>query len=78
MERPAMIGRNILMYFPWNRPDEEGAPIAGFLDDILLQNYSLFREEMRIRFVGLDGEGSGAWAHLLETPMHYIMSVTRR
>lgn len=71
------------MYFPWSRPDEEGAPlgnldnrfgalfelrrlqwpkyealadgehfnqgIAGFLDNILLRNYSLFREEMRIR-----------------------------
>jgi hypothetical protein len=78
-----MIGRNILMYFPWSRPDEEGAPlgnldnrfgalfelrrlqwpkfealadierfnqgIAGFLDNILLQNYSLFREDIRIR-----------------------------
>jgi hypothetical protein len=78
-----MIGRNILMYFPWSRPGEEGAPlgnldnrfgalfelrrlqwpkyedladiehfnqgIAGFLDNILLQNYSLFREDMRIR-----------------------------
>jgi hypothetical protein len=71
------------MYFPWSRPDEEGAPlgnldnrfgalfelrrlqwpkyealadsehfnqgIAGFLDNILLRNYSVFREEMRIR-----------------------------
>jgi hypothetical protein len=79
----AMIGRNILMYFPWNRPDEEGAPlgnlnnrfgalfelrrllwpkledladiehfnqgIAGFLDNVLLENYSLFREDIRIR-----------------------------
>jgi hypothetical protein len=79
----AMAGPNILMYFPWSRPDEEGAPlgnlnnrfgalfelrrlqwpkyealadiqrfnqgIAGFCDNILLQNYSLFREEMRIR-----------------------------
>jgi hypothetical protein len=79
----AMTDRNILMYFPWSRPDEEGAPlgdldnrfgalfelrrlqwpkletladserfnqgIAGFLDNILLQNYSLFREDMRIR-----------------------------
>src|ERR1700679_727473 len=78
-----MAGRNILMYFPWSRPDEEGAPlgdlnnrfgalfelrrllwpkferladtqhfdqgIAGFLDNVLLQNYSLFREDMRIR-----------------------------
>jgi hypothetical protein len=78
-----MIGRNILMYFPWSRPDEEGAPlanlnnrfgalfelrrlqwpkyedladvehfnqgIAGFFDHILLQNYSLFLEDMRIR-----------------------------
>jgi hypothetical protein len=78
-----MTGRNILMYFPWSRPDEEGAPlgnldnrfgalfelrrlqwpkyesfadierfnqgIAGFLDNILLQNYSLFREDARIR-----------------------------
>jgi hypothetical protein len=78
-----MSGPNILMYFPWSRPDEEGAPlgnlnnrfgalfelrrvlwpkyesladaerfnqgIAGFFDNILLQNYSLFREEMRIR-----------------------------
>lgn len=78
-----MIGRNILMYFPWSRPDEEDAPlgildnrfgalfelrrlqwpkfealanmerfnqgIAGFLDNILLQNYSLFREDMRVR-----------------------------
>jgi hypothetical protein len=78
-----MIGRNILMYFPWSRPDEEGAPlgdldnrfgalfelrrlqwpkfedladserfnqgIAGFFDNILLQNYSLFCEDMRIR-----------------------------
>jgi hypothetical protein len=78
-----MIGRNILMYFPWSRPDEEGAPlgnldnrfgtlfelrrlqwpkyegladiehfnqgIAGFLDNVLLQNYSVFREDMRIR-----------------------------
>jgi hypothetical protein len=77
------MGRNILMYFPWSRPDEEGAPlgnldnrfgalfelrrlqwpkfealadierfnqgVAGFLDNILLQNYSLFREDMRIR-----------------------------
>ena len=25
----AMIGRNILMYFPWNRPDEEGAPLGN-------------------------------------------------
>src|ERR1700733_7936870 len=78
-----MIARNILMYFPWSRPDEEGAPlgnlnnrfgalfelrrilwpkfedfadiehfnqgIAGFLDHVLLQNYSLFREDVRIR-----------------------------
>jgi hypothetical protein len=78
-----MIARNILMYFPWSRPDEEGAPlgdlnnrfgtlfelrrilwpkfeeladmgrfnqgIAGFLDNVLLQNYSLFREDMRSR-----------------------------
>src|ERR1700735_4009586 len=78
-----MIGRNILMYFPWNRPGEEGAPlgnldnrfgalfelrrlqwpkyealadverfnqgIAGFFDNILLQNYSLFRDDMRQR-----------------------------
>jgi|SRR3984885_11410213 len=78
-----MAGRNILMYFPWSRPDEEGAPlgnldnrfgalfelrrlqwpkyealadiehfnqgIAGFLDNVLLQNYSPFREDMRIR-----------------------------
>jgi hypothetical protein len=78
-----MMGRNILMYFPWSRPDEEGAPlgtldnrfgalfelrrlqwpkfealsdtehfnqgIAGFFEHILLQNYSLFREDMRIR-----------------------------
>src|ERR1700733_1918846 len=78
-----MAGRNILMYFPWSRPDEEGAPlgnldnrfgalfelrrlqwpkyegladierfnqgIAGFFDHILLQNYSQFREDMRIR-----------------------------
>jgi hypothetical protein len=78
-----MSGRNILMYFPWSRPDEEGAllgnlnnrfgalfelrrlqwpkyedladiedfnqGIAGFLDYVLLQNYSLFREDMRIR-----------------------------
>jgi hypothetical protein len=78
-----MIGRNILMYFPWSRPDEESAPfgnlnnrfgalfelrrlqwpkyedwanserfnqgIAGFFDNILLQNYSLFREDMQIR-----------------------------
>jgi hypothetical protein len=27
-----MIGRNILMYFPWSRPDEEGAPL-GTLDN---------------------------------------------
>jgi hypothetical protein len=78
-----MTGRNILMYFPWSRPDEEGAPlgnlnnrfgtlfelrrlqwpkyedladierfnqgIAGFFDNILLRNYSLFLEDMRIR-----------------------------
>jgi hypothetical protein len=78
-----MNGRNILMYFPWSRPDEEGAPlgnldnrfgalfelrrlqwpkfehladggrfnqgVAGFLENVLLQNYSLFREDMRIR-----------------------------
>jgi hypothetical protein len=78
-----MIGRNILMYLPWSRPSEEGAPlgnlnnrfgalfelrrlqwpkfealadsehfnqgIAGFLDNVLLENYSLFREDMRIR-----------------------------
>jgi hypothetical protein len=78
-----MSGPNILMYFPWSRPDEEGAPlgnldnrfgalfelrrvqwpkyesladgehfnqgIAGFFDNILLRNYSLFREDMRIR-----------------------------
>jgi hypothetical protein len=78
-----MAGRHVLMYFPWSRPDEEGAPlgnlnnrfgalfelrrllwpkfegladtehfdqgIAGFLDHVLLQNYSLFREDMRIR-----------------------------
>jgi hypothetical protein len=78
-----MVGRNILMYFPWSRPDEEGAPlgdlnnrfgalfelrrlvwpkfehladierfnqgIAGFLDNVLLQNYALFREDMRTR-----------------------------
>jgi hypothetical protein len=30
------------MYFPWSRLDEESAPLV-------LQNYSLFREEMRIR-----------------------------
>jgi hypothetical protein len=79
-----MTDRNILMYFPWSRPDEEGAPlgnlnnrfgalfelrrllwpkfevladnehfnqgIAGFLDNVLLQNYCLFREDMRIRY----------------------------
>jgi hypothetical protein len=78
-----MIARNILMYFPWSRPDEEDAPlgnlnnrfgalfelrrilwpkfedladidhfnqgICGFLEHVLLQNYSLFREDMRIR-----------------------------
>jgi hypothetical protein len=78
-----MRGRNVLMYFPWSRPDEEGAylgnldnrfgalfelrrlqwpkfealadivrfdqGIAGFLDNVFLQNYSLFREDMRIR-----------------------------
>jgi hypothetical protein len=78
-----MIGKNILIYFPWSRPDEEGAVlgnlnnrfgalfelrriqwpkfealadtgrfnqgIAGFLDNVLLQNYSLFREDTRIR-----------------------------
>jgi hypothetical protein len=78
-----MMSRNILMYFPWSRPDEEGAPlgildnrfgalfelrrlqwpkyevladaeqfnqgIAGFFEHILLRNYSLFREDMRIR-----------------------------
>jgi hypothetical protein len=78
-----MAGKSILMYFPWSRPDEEGAllgnlnnrfgtlfelrrlqwpkyehladierfdqSIAGFFDNILLQNYSLFREDMRIR-----------------------------
>jgi hypothetical protein len=77
-----MSAKNILMYFPWSRPDEEGAPlgvlnnrfgalfeirrlqwpkledlagerfdqgIAGFLDNILLQNYALFREDMRVR-----------------------------
>jgi hypothetical protein len=78
-----MTGRNILMYFPWSSPDEEGAPlgnlnnrfgtlfelrrlqwpkyedladierfnqgIAGFFDNILLRNYSLFLEDMRIR-----------------------------
>jgi hypothetical protein len=78
-----MIGKNILMYFPWSRPDEEGAflgnlnnrfgalfelrrllwpkfehladiervnqSIAGFLDNVLLQNYYLFREDVRIR-----------------------------
>jgi hypothetical protein len=78
-----MIGRNILMYFPWSRPEEEGAAlgalnnrfgalfelrrlqwpkyedladierfnqgIGGFFDHILLQNYSLFREDMRVR-----------------------------
>src|SRR6202042_1418273 len=78
----SMTGRNILMYFPWSRPDEEGAPlgnlnnrfgalfelrrlywpkyepladierfnqgIAGFFDNILLRNYSQFREDMRI------------------------------
>jgi hypothetical protein len=79
----AVIGRNILMYFPWSRPEEEGASlgsldnrfgalfelrrlqwpkyealadaehfnqgIAGFLDNILLQNYALFREDTRNR-----------------------------
>jgi hypothetical protein len=78
-----MAGPNILMYFPWSRPDEEGTPlgnldnrfgalfelrrlqwpkyealadcerfnqgISGFFDHILLQNYSQFREDMRIR-----------------------------
>jgi hypothetical protein len=78
-----MTGRNILMYFPWSRPDEERAPlgdlnnrfgalfelrrlqwpkyealadikrfdqgIAGFFDNILLRNYSLFCEDMRVR-----------------------------
>jgi hypothetical protein len=78
-----MAGRNVLMYFAWSRPDEEGAPlgdlnnrfgalfelrrlswpkfehladtesfdqgISGFLDNVLLKNYSLFREEVRIR-----------------------------
>jgi hypothetical protein len=71
------------MYFPWSRPDEEGAPfgnlnnrfgalfelrrlfwpkfegladleqfdqgIAGFLDNVLIQNYSQFREDTRVR-----------------------------
>jgi hypothetical protein len=27
-----MAGPNILMYFPWSRPDEEGAPL-GQLDN---------------------------------------------
>jgi hypothetical protein len=78
-----MVDRHILMYFPWSRPDEEGAPlgdlnnrfgalfelrrllwpkfedladighfnqgIAGFLDNVLLQNYALFREDIRTR-----------------------------
>ena len=78
-----MVDRNILMYFPWSRPDEEGAPlgdlnnrfgalfelrrllwpkfeeladiehfnqgIAGFLDNVLLQNYAVFREDMATR-----------------------------
>jgi hypothetical protein len=78
-----MAGPNILLYFSWSRPDEEGAPlgnlnnrfgalfelrrlqwpkyedladvehfnqgISGFFDNILLKNYSLFREDMRIR-----------------------------
>src|ERR1700735_3901698 len=78
-----MVGPNILMYFPWSRPDEESAPlgdldnrfgalfelrrvqwpkyehladserfnqgIAGFFDNILLQNYSLFLDDMRSR-----------------------------
>jgi hypothetical protein len=78
-----MVGQKILMYFPWSRPDEEGAPlgnlnnrfgalfelrrlqwpkyedfsdtekfnqgIAGFFDNVLLQNYFLFREDMRVR-----------------------------
>jgi hypothetical protein len=85
----AMTGRNILMYFPWSRPHEEGAAlgnldnrfgalfelrrlqwpkyealadighfdqgIGGFLDNILLQNYALFRESMRIRSGDLVG-----------------------
>ena len=75
-----MSDRHVLVYFPWSRPDEEGASlgnlnnrfdamfelrrlywpkyeafadsgrfnqgIAGFFDSILLQNYSLFREDM--------------------------------
>jgi hypothetical protein len=79
----AMTSRNILMYFSWSRPVEEGAclgnlnnrfgalfelrrlqwpkfedladiahfdqGIAGFLDNVLLQNYPLFREDMRKR-----------------------------
>src|SRR5580698_2339805 len=83
MGASSMMGRNILMYFPWSRPDEEGAPlgnlnnrfgalfelrrlqwpkfealadnerfnqgIAGFLDNILLKNYSLFREDTQTR-----------------------------
>jgi hypothetical protein len=78
-----MVAKNILMYFPWSRPLEEGAPlgdlnnrfgalfelrrlqwpkfedfsdgkrfnqgIAGFFDNVLLQNYFLFREDMRVR-----------------------------
>src|ERR1700677_5357096 len=78
-----MAGPNIVMYFPWSRPVEEGASlgdlnnrfgalfelrrlqwpkyedfasiehfnqgIAGFFDNVLLQNYFLFREDMRIR-----------------------------
>jgi hypothetical protein len=24
-----MTGRNILMYFPWSRPDGEGAPLGS-------------------------------------------------
>ena len=78
-----MAGPNIVMYFPWSRPVEEGAPlgdlnnrfgalfelrrlqwpkyedfaniehfnqgIAGFFDNVLMQNYFLFREDMRVR-----------------------------
>jgi hypothetical protein len=32
-----MAGPNILMYFPWSRPDEQGAPLGNLNKDMRIR-----------------------------------------
>jgi hypothetical protein len=43
-----MAGGNVLMYFPWSRPDEEGAPL-GNLNNRFGEPLGIMRVLARVR-----------------------------